>query len=67
MPTLHSKLRHDLNHYFRAQDIAILPVAETQDTSLQTLLASDGLGLAPLSEVGDVKGLKAHRAAGGSA
>jgi LysR family transcriptional activator of nhaA len=58
MPTLHSKLRHDLNHYFKSQDIAILPVAETQDTSLQSLLAAEGLGLAPMSEVGDVKGLK---------
>lgn len=58
MPTLHSKLRHDLNHYFKAQGIHILPVAETQDTSLQSLLAADGLGMAPLSEVGDFPGLK---------
>ncbi len=58
MPTLHSKLRHDLNHYFKLQDITIHAVAETQDTSLQTLLASHGLGLAPLSEVGEVEGLK---------
>lgn len=55
LPTLHSKLRHDLNHYFKSQDISIQPVAETQDTSLQRLLASHGLGLAPLSEVGDFK------------
>lgn len=58
MPTLHSKLRHDLNHFFKSQNIAIQTVAETQDTSLQTLLASDGLGLAPLSEVGEAQGLK---------
>ncbi len=51
LPTAHSKLRHDLNHYFKLQNIKILPVAETQDTSLQKLLARDGIGLAPLSEV----------------
>jgi LysR family transcriptional activator of nhaA len=51
LPTPHSKLRHDLNHYFRLQNICILPVAETQDTSLQILFAKQGIGLAPLSEV----------------
>lgn len=51
LPTSHSKLRHDLNHYFKLQNIQILPVAETQDTSFQKLLASQGIGLAPLSEV----------------
>lgn len=51
LPTAHSKLRHDLNHYFRLQNIHILAVAETQDTSLQKLLAKQGIGLAPLSEV----------------
>jgi len=50
-PTTHSKLRHDLNHYFKLQDIRALPVAETQDTSLQKLLAEHGVGLAPFSEV----------------
>jgi len=51
LPTLHSKLRHDLNHYFKNQGIQVMPVAETQDTSLQRLLAVNGVGLAPLSEV----------------
>lgn len=51
LPTAHSKLRHDLNHYFKLQNIRILPTAETQDTSLQILLAQNGIGLAPLSEV----------------
>jgi LysR family transcriptional activator of nhaA len=51
LPTAHSKLRHDLNHFFKLQGIQILPVAETQDTSLQRLLASGGIGLAPLSEI----------------
>lgn len=61
LPTAHSKLRHDLNHYFKLQDIQIVPVAETQDTSLQRLLAAHGLGLAPFSEVGDFKEGKLER------
>lgn len=51
LPTSHSKLRHDVNHYFKLNDIRITPVAETQDTSLQKLLAEHGVGLAPFSEV----------------
>lgn len=51
LPTAHSKLRHDLNHYFKLQGIRITPVAETQDNSLQRLLSEKGIGLAPLSEV----------------
>lgn len=54
-PTTHSKLRHDLNHYFKLHNIQTLPLAETQDTSLQKLLAEHGVGLAPFSEV---KGFK---------
>jgi len=50
LPTAHSKLRHDLDHYFKLQKLHITPVAETQDTSLQKLLAKDGIGLAPFSE-----------------
>lgn len=50
LPTSHSKLRYDLNHYFKLHNIKINPVAETQDTSLQKLLAQHGVGLAPLSE-----------------
>lgn len=51
LPTPHSKLRHDLNHYFKLNGIHILPVAETQDTSLQKLLSEHGMGLSPFSEV----------------
>ncbi|MBI2605892.1 MAG: LysR family transcriptional regulator [Deltaproteobacteria bacterium] len=51
LPTAHSKLRHDLNHYFKLQKIHITPIAETQDTGLQKLLAKNGIGLAPFSEV----------------
>lgn len=51
LPTAHSKLRHDLNHYFKLNDIQISSIAETQDTSLQKLIAQHGIGLAPFSEV----------------
>ncbi|GIL17841.1 MAG: LysR family transcriptional regulator [Oligoflexia bacterium] len=54
-PTAHSKLRHDLNHYFKLHGIHTVPVAETQDTSLQKLLAEHGVGLAPFSEVVGIK------------
>ncbi len=52
LPTPHSKLRHDLNHFFKLNDIQIKPIAETQDTSLQKLLAAHGIGLAPFSQIG---------------
>lgn len=55
LPTAHSKLRHDLNHYFKLHGISALPVSETQDTSLQKLLAENGIGLAPFSEEAGVK------------
>lgn len=51
LPTAHSKLRHDLNHFFKIHGLRVTAAAETQDTSLQRLLAENGVGLAPLSEV----------------
>lgn len=51
LPTTHSRLRHDLNHYFKLHGIQVMPIAETQDTSLQRLLAEHGVGLAPFSEI----------------
>ena len=50
LPTLHSKLRHDLGHYFRANGITVDVIVETQDTSVQKLLGTEGMGLAPLPE-----------------
>lgn len=52
LPTTHSKLRHDLNHFFKLHGIVAKPIAETQDTSLQRLLAGIGIGIAPFSEIG---------------
>lgn len=50
LPTLaHSKLRQDIDHYFRLRELQIDLVAETQDTSLQKLFGIEGLGLIPLS------------------
>ena len=48
LPTPHSKLRHDIEHYFRLQGIHINIVAETQDTAIQKLLGRDGIGVVPL-------------------
>ncbi len=48
VPTLHSKLRHDIDHYFRAHGIRVDAIAETQDTALQRLLGEAGVGLVPL-------------------
>ena len=50
MPSLHSKLRHDLNHYFKVNNISVDVVIETQDTSIQKLLGIEGMGLVPLPE-----------------
>jgi len=61
LPTVHSKLRHDLNHFFKLHGIAAAPVAETQDTSLQRLLAEHGIGLAPFSEAGSFERQKLER------
>ncbi|MZH42355.1 MAG: LysR family transcriptional regulator [Nitrospinae bacterium] len=50
MPSLHSKLRHDLNHFFQINDISVDVVIETQDTSIQKLLGNEGMGLVPLPD-----------------
>lgn len=49
-PTLHSKLRHDLEHFFRVNEISIKLIIETQDTAVQKLLGIEGMGLAPLPD-----------------
>ena len=50
MPTLDSKLRHDLNHFLRVNDISVDVIIETQDTSIQKLLGIEGMGLIPLPD-----------------
>jgi LysR family transcriptional regulator, transcriptional activator of nhaA len=48
LPTFHSKRRHDLDHYFRSKNINIEVVMETQDTSVQKLMAIREKGLVAL-------------------
>lgn len=48
LPTTHSKLRHDIEHYFRVAGIEIDIVAEVQDTATQKLLGIHGVGLVPI-------------------
>lgn len=50
-PTRHSKLRQDIDHYFSVNEIKVDCVAETQDTSLQNLLGTEGVGLLPIASV----------------
>lgn len=51
MPTVHSKLRHDLDHYLKGMQVVVDCVAETQDVSLQRLLGVNGIGLIPVPRV----------------
>ena len=50
MPTRHSKLRHDVDHFLASHRIQPDVVAETQDTSLQKILGSQELGVLPIAE-----------------
>lgn len=49
MPSLQSKLRHDVEHFLKLSDIQVNIVAEVQDTSLQKLMGSHGDGLIPIA------------------
>lgn len=48
VPTSHSKLRHDIEHYFKLAGIHIDIIAETQDTAIQKLLGIAGHGVIPV-------------------
>ena len=48
LPTSHSKMRHDLDHYLKGQEIVVDCVTETQDVSLQLLMGRKGVGLIPI-------------------
>lgn len=45
LPTVHSRLRHDLEHFFDRNNINYNLIAETQDTSIQKILAEDSKGV----------------------
>jgi LysR family transcriptional activator of nhaA len=49
MPIGTNRLRVDIDHFLKMQNIRVDTVAEVQDTSLQTLLGSHGSGLVPLA------------------
>jgi LysR family transcriptional activator of nhaA len=49
MPTVHSRLRHDVEHYFKLNQIHPNVVIEVQDTSLQKLFGVKGTGLIPIA------------------
>ncbi|MDH5763248.1 MAG: LysR family transcriptional regulator [Nitrospinota bacterium] len=50
LPTLHSKRRHDLDHFFRINQLNVSVVMETQDTSVQKLMAVRDMGLVALPD-----------------
>ena len=49
MPSLQSKLRHDVEHFLKLREIRVRTIAEVQDTSLQKLLGTHGYGLIPIA------------------
>ncbi|MEY4632532.1 MAG: hypothetical protein RIQ81_2652 [Pseudomonadota bacterium] len=48
LPTPHSRLRLDIDHWLKLKKINVDVFVETQDTSLQKLLVTHQMGLAPL-------------------
>lgn len=51
LPTAHSKLRHDIEHFFKSKKINLDIAVETQDTELQKLMGVESMGLIPLTSV----------------
>lgn len=49
MPSLQSRLRHDVEHFLKLNDIHVNTIAEVQDTSLQKLMGTHGDGLIPIA------------------
>jgi LysR family transcriptional activator of nhaA len=49
MPSVGSRLRHDLDHYFTLAQIKPLVAVEVQDTSLLKLLGTHGAGVIPIA------------------
>lgn len=50
LPSQHSKLRHEVEHFFKLRDIHVALQAEVQDTSLQKLMGAQGIGLIPIAQ-----------------
>lgn len=49
MPGTQSRMRHDLEHFFKLNEIHADVVLEAQDSSLLTLLAAKGAGMIPVA------------------
>lgn len=49
LATIHSRLRQDVDTFFRSNGITPNVVAETQDTGLQKVMGEEGEGLIPLA------------------
>jgi LysR family transcriptional activator of nhaA len=49
LPTAHSKLRRDVDHFFETQGIRTRVIGETQDIEVQKLIALSGHGLIPIA------------------
>jgi LysR family transcriptional regulator, transcriptional activator of nhaA len=49
MPSAGSRLRHDVDHFLKLAQIRPVVSVEVQDTSLQKLLGSHGVGLIPIA------------------
>ncbi len=50
LPTMHSKLRYDLEHAFKSMKILYELVAEVQDSSVKKALGCEGIGLISLPD-----------------
>ncbi len=59
MPTIHSRVRNEIDHYMESERIQVDLIAETQDTSLLKALATDGKGLIVVAENAVQANLKA--------
>lgn len=47
LPTYDSQMRYDLEHWLRLNEISVDVVAETQDTALKKLMATNGMAMIP--------------------
>lgn len=52
LPTGHSRLRTDLNHWFAQREIVPHVVGEFEDSALMSVFAARGLGVFPVSRLG---------------
>jgi len=61
LPTHHSKLRADINHFMNLNQIKPNIILETQDTSLQIKLAINSLGLIAIPKIAAIEFINAKK------